>query len=159
MSRQIDLLLEEYGESHKNHTNKAIHWICVPLIFWSIVSLFYSIPNEILTEAVGESPYYNWASIALVIVLLYYLMLSKMLAVGMFAFGYIRLYLCIQINQVTTTPIWILAIIVFVLAWIGQFYGHHIEGKKPSFLKDIQFLLIGPGWLLHFIYLRLGIKY
>jgi uncharacterized membrane protein YGL010W len=48
---------------------------------------------------------------------------------------------------------------IFILAWLGQFYGHYLEGKKPSFLKDIQFLLIGPAWLLSFIFKKLGIPY
>ena len=47
---------------------------------------------------------------------------------------------------------------VFVVAWVGQFMGHHIEGKKPSFLQDVQFLLIGPAWLMAFVYRKLGIK-
>ena len=51
------------------------------------------------------------------------------------------------------------SLIIFVIAWIGQFIGHKIEGKKPSFFEDIQFLLIGPAWLLSFIYNKLGIKY
>jgi uncharacterized membrane protein YGL010W len=61
--------------------------------------------------------------------------------------------------QSQIAPLWLVSAIVFVVAWIGQFYGHKVEGKKPSFLKDIQFLLIGPAWLLHFIYRRLGIPY
>lgn len=38
---------------------------------------------------------------------------------------------------------------IFVVAWIAQFYGHHVEGKKPSFFADLQFLMIGPLWLLY----------
>ncbi len=56
-------------------------------------------------------------------------------------------------------PVWRSALVVFVVAWIGQFIGHKIEGKKPSFLQDLQFLLIGPVWLLGFIYRNLGIRY
>jgi uncharacterized membrane protein YGL010W len=37
---------------------------------------------------------------------------------------------------------------IFVVAWIGQFYGHKVEGMKPSFIKDLQFLLIGPLWVI-----------
>jgi uncharacterized membrane protein YGL010W len=51
------------------------------------------------------------------------------------------------------------ALIIFVVAWIGQFIGHKIEGKKPSFLQDVQYLLIGPAWLLHFIFKKVGIGY
>ena len=56
-------------------------------------------------------------------------------------------------------PLWILSLLVFIIAWAGQFIGHHIEKKRPSFLKDIQFLLIGPLWLLSFIYRKFEIKY
>jgi uncharacterized membrane protein YGL010W len=63
------------------------------------------------------------------------------------------------IVQWAEVPLWMVSLVIFFVAWIGQFYGHKIEGKKPSFLKDIQFLLIGPAWLMHFIYKRLGIPY
>ena len=48
---------------------------------------------------------------------------------------------------------------LFVLAWIGQFIGHKVEGKKPSFFKDLQFLLIGPAWLMSFVYRAAGLRY
>jgi uncharacterized membrane protein YGL010W len=56
-------------------------------------------------------------------------------------------------------PLWILCLALFVVAWIGQFIGHHYEGKRPSFLKDVQFLMIGPLWLLSFVYRKLRIPY
>jgi uncharacterized membrane protein YGL010W len=56
-------------------------------------------------------------------------------------------------------PLWLICLIIFVLAWIGQFYGHKVEGKKPSFFKDMQFLLIGPMWLISFIYKKMKINY
>src|SRR5262249_2722390 len=48
---------------------------------------------------------------------------------------------------------------VFVAAWIAQFVGHSIEGRKPSFFEDLQFLLIGPLWLLADGYRRVGTRY
>ena len=63
------------------------------------------------------------------------------------------------IARTINAPLWVISLIIFFVAWVGQFYGHKVEGKKPSFLKDIQFLLIGPAWLMHFIYKRLGIPY
>jgi uncharacterized membrane protein YGL010W len=68
-------------------------------------------------------------------------------------------YLSLQVQETAFYPTWAIGLAVFVISWIGQFYGHHIEGKKPSFLKDIQFLLIGPIWLLHFVYKQIGLKY
>ena len=92
-------------------------------------------------------------------VLLYYASLSISLTIGMFVFISACLFLSEILLHNELIPLWAIALIVFVLAWIGQFYGHQVEGKKPSFLKDIQFLLIGPVWLLHFIYRRIGLKY
>jgi uncharacterized membrane protein YGL010W len=158
--RKIDALLSEYGESHQNATNKSIHWICVPLIFFSIVGLIASIPASGVQRVLGEgNPYANWAGVVLILVLVYYLSLSIPLSIGMMLFGALCLFLANQISLLNIAPLWLVCVIIFVVAWIGQFYGHKVEGKKPSFLKDIQFLLIGPAWLMHFIYKRLGIPY
>ena len=157
--RKIDALLSEYGESHQNETNKAIHWICVPLIFFSVVGLIASIPSDLVQRVLGENPYSNWALVVMVLVLIYYVSLSVPLGFGMFLFALLCLFLVRLINDANIAPLWMISLIIFVVAWIGQFYGHKVEGKKPSFLKDIQFLLIGPAWLMHFIYRKLGISY
>jgi uncharacterized membrane protein YGL010W len=158
--RRIDELLTEYGQSHQNGTNKAIHWICVPLIFFSIVGLIASIPSQGVQRFMGEgNPYANWATVLLVLVLVYYVTLSIPLSIGMMLFSALCLFVANQITTISLAPLWQICIVIFILAWIGQFYGHKVEGKKPSFFKDIQFLLIGPAWLMHFIYKRLGIPY
>jgi len=157
--RKIDALLEEYGSSHKNATNKKVHWICVPLIFWSVVALLYSIPNDMLTYAFGVGYFNNWAVVVLGIVLIYYISLSIPLSFGMLVFAIICIAVARWADQLNFLPLWGIALIVFFLAWIGQFWGHKIEGKKPSFLKDLQFLLIGPAWLMHFIFKKIGVKY
>lgn len=159
--KKIDKLLNEYGQSHQNDTNKMIHWICVPLIFFSIVGLIWSIPHQILNDLIPIQPeaIVNWASLALCLVLIYYLSLSVPLFIGMVVVAIVSLYVCYMIDVHLSTPLWLISLVVFFLAWIGQFYGHKIEGKKPSFFKDIQFLLIGPAWLMHFILKKLGISY
>ena len=85
------------------------------------------------------------------------LCLSPSLAVGFLLFSMVCLYLCGLIEQ-SSTPLWMVSIGLFVAAWVVQFWGHKVEGKKPSFLKDVEFLMIGPAWLLSFIYERLGIR-
>ena len=156
--RKIDQLFAEYGESHQNGTNKTIHWICVPLIFLSIIGLVASIPSGPVQVVLGAgNPYANWATVALMLVIIYYVSLSIWLAVAMAGFG----LLCLEIVEhlALIGPLWMISLGIFVVAWIGQFYGHKIEGKKPSFLKDIQFLLIGPAWLMHLIFRKLGVPY
>ncbi len=151
--RTIQEWLTEYGESHQNSTNKAIHWICVPVIFFSIVGLLYAIKLPFF----WNNHQLNVAMFVIAIVILYYAKLSPSLAIGMFVYCIVCLLLAHFVEVIGIIPLWQLSIIVFVLAWIGQFYGHKVEGKKPSFLKDLQFLLIGPAWLMSFIYKKLGI--
>jgi uncharacterized membrane protein YGL010W len=158
--RRIDQLLSEYGESHRNETNKAIHWVCVPLIFFSVIGLIASIPSGFVQSLLGNgNPYANWATVLLVLVLVYYVTLSLSLGLGMMLFSALCLYVANFIVRLDFAPLWAVSVAIFVLAWIAQFFGHKIEGKKPSFFKDVQFLLIGPAWLMHFIYKRLGIPY
>lgn len=155
-SRKINQLLSEYGESHQNKINKTIHWICVPIIFFSIFGLIRSIP---VPEFMATIPYLSWASVLLTLALVYYLTLSIPLFLGFVLFGAIVVMGNEIIYSYGKHYLLIFSALVFVLAWIGQFIGHSIEGKKPSFFKDLQFLLVGPAWLMHFIYKKIGIPY
>jgi uncharacterized membrane protein YGL010W len=151
--KSLQQWLAEYGESHQNQTNKTIHWICVPAIFFCVVGFLHGIK---LPWLISGTPV-NVAMIVLVLVILYYFSLSKTLWIGMVLFGLLCLWLCHLIESWGRIQLWLFCLITFVLAWIGQFYGHNVEGKKPSFFKDIQFLLIGPAWLMSFVYKKLGI--
>lgn len=150
--RRIDALLEEYGESHQNPTNKLVHWICVPVIFWTVMAGVYALPAPTILGAAG------WLLIVMLLALSYYLVLSPRLTIGLLAF----VALCYAIIIVVVSAgytVWKVAVVLFVLAWIGQFWGHKVEGKKPSFFKDLRFLLIGPAWLLSFLYRKAGLRY
>jgi len=151
--KTIQQWLSEYGESHQNETNELIHWICVPSIFFSITGMLYSIklPFEI------GGIHGNVAMIAMTLAMIYYISLSKTLWVGLLIFTFVCFSLSYLIEKWGIAPLWLVCVIIFVLAWIGQFYGHKVEGKKPSFFKDIQFLLIGPAWLMSFVYAKLRI--
>lgn len=155
--KTADQWFSEYGESHQNPINEIVHWICVPSIVLSLIALLWAIP---VPQPVRDiSPYINLGTIMIVLSLLFYLRLSIPLAVGMLLFSALTVAIILAYNQAGLAPLWVAAITVFVVAWIGQFIGHKIEGKKPSFFKDVQFLLIGPIWLLHFVYRKLGIPY
>lgn len=138
----------DYAVSHQNETNQAIHYICVPAIFFSIVGLLMSIPSGILAEVfAADFPVIeNWAVVILIPALIFYFRLSFSMGFKVFLFA----VFCIVGNYFIslTAPLWLVSLIIFAVAWIGQFYGHKIEGKKPSFLKDLQFLLIGPAWII-----------
>jgi uncharacterized membrane protein YGL010W len=153
--KEIDRYFEHYGESHRNRVNKTIHWLAVPAIFFSMLGLIWSIP---VPPSLQFTPYFNWASVAIALVLYYYYRFSPAIAFGMLLVIFIMSYLIVQIEQ-SGASLWRVCIWLFVIAWAFQFIGHKIERKKPSFLEDIRYLLIGPAWLLHFIYRKLGLKY
>jgi len=128
--KSITEWFDEYSESHQNSTNKQIHWLCVPAILFSIIGIIAHF-STLLT------------ALLLVLTLIFYARLDLVLAVAMAALLVIMAWL------IYTLPVGVgFYIAIFVIAWVGQFYGHKVEGKKPSFFKDLQFLLIGPVWCM-----------
>lgn len=154
--KSIHQWFDEYGESHQNQTNKIIHWICIPLIFWSIIALLSLIPIDFLIK----SNFIHLGTIIVILGLIFYLKLSFKIFLGMFFVSFYVLWDVYFWHQIIgQNNLLIVSLTMFFLAWILQFIGHKIEGKKPSFIKDIQFLLIGPAWLLGFVYKKIGIKF
>lgn len=154
--RPVQNWLDEYAESHRTVTNKFIHWICVPLIMLSGVGLIWCIPVPGAWAA--RSVFFNWGVLLMVVALIYYYVLAWRLALGMTLVTAAMVFVVYGVS-LATVPAWRVWVIVFVAAWIGQFIGHKVEGKKPSFFKDLQFLLIGPLWLLAFVYRRFSLAY
>ena len=143
----------EYSQYHKNKTNKLIHWVCVPMIMFTLFGLLSLINYSIYNI--------NILQIFIILSLLFYLRLSISLSIGMLIISILFYY--ITTNIISTIflnkgQLLIIYIGIFTIAWIGQFIGHKIEGEKPAFFKDLQFLLIGPVWLLSFIYNKFNIR-
>ena len=141
-ARNVDRLLERYGEFHRNRANKAIHWVCVPLIVWSVLGALWSVSPVAVYVGIGAA-------------MAFYLWLSLPLALGMLGVTALMAWSLTLLGPQAL----IVSIAVFVAAWIGQFIGHILEGRKPAFLEDVRSLLIGPVWLLADLYRRLGIAY
>ena len=141
--RSVDILLEQYAESHRNPTNELIHCICVPAIVFSVLGMLWAI--------------HPWAAFGVIAAsLIYYLTLSLSFALGMAVM--VAVFVAI-LNLMPVGAVLPVSITVFVVAWIGQFIGHKIEGRKPSFFDDLRFLAIGPLFILGVWYRRLGIGY
>jgi uncharacterized membrane protein YGL010W len=141
--RPLDSLLATYGESHLHPANEVIHFVCVPVIAFSLLGLLWAVQPLVAAGLVVAS-------------LFYYFTLSVSFALGMLLMSGAMLGILALLPQAW---VWQISAAVFVLAWIGQFIGHKIEGKKPSFFDDVRFLLIGPLFVLSFLYRRLKISY
>jgi uncharacterized membrane protein YGL010W len=142
-THRVHSLIATYAESHQHPTNEVIHFVCVPVIMFSLLGLVWSVsPIAALVLVAGS--------------LVYYFALSVPLAVGMLLLSAAMVALLSALPQAHLLTV---SVAVFVLAWIGQFIGHKIEGKKPAFFDDVRFLLIGPLFVLGFLYRRLRIAY
>lgn len=151
--RRIDELLTSYSNDHQNAINQRVHLICVPLIVWTVTAFLWCIPVPTRFLLPGF-----WFAFVLFFTWMYYWRLSKSLAlgaaIGFTVFGFINVLI---IEKFGINGLFRSVIVVFVLAWIGQFIGHKWEGKKPSFFTDLVYLLIGPLWTLSKLYKRVGI--
>ena len=154
--RSLGDWLTEYGDSHRHPTNKLLHWICVPPIVLAVLGFLWSVPVPAALAAI--SPWLNWATLAAAAAVIYYLLLSRSLGAGVLV-AFVVLLAIVEWLGHLPWPLWVTSLAIFVLAWTGQFIGHALEGKRPSFFKDLQFLLIGPLWLLAAAYRRLRLRY
>ena len=140
--RKVDTLLAHYGDSHQNTSNELIHFVAIPLIVVSLVGLMFAV-----------HPYIAYAFMAASMV--YYARLSMVFLVSMAVFSAGVLWLVhamgAQVLQIS--------LVIFVGAWIAQFIGHKLEGKKPSFFEDIQYLWVGPLFVLSKLYEKLGVRW
>lgn len=141
--RTVNDWFGNYSKDHRHPTNRVIHWICVPAILWSVIAALWVIP---VPAAVGRPGF--WAAMAMVASFAFYWRMSKPIGFAMLIV-FVALGLLTEWLYRTLGPsdlLW-LALAVFVVAWIGQFIGHKIEGARPSFFTDLAYLLIGPAWL------------
>ncbi len=152
--RDIERLFNEYAESHQNHTNKLIHQLAVPLIYFSVIGLVWAIP---VPDWIAQYDI-NFAHLLVLPVLYYYFLLSGPIGAAMTLLT-IACFLVIEQIALSALPVWQVSVAVFVVMWVLQFIGHAIEGKRPSFLTDLKFLLIGPAWVWGGWLKRLNIGY
>ena len=141
-TRRVDQLLAHYGENHQNPRNEVIHFIAIPLIALSLLGMLYAL-----------HPYVAYAF--LVASMVYYVRLSMVFFASMALFSAAMLAIVLALGQ-QVLPI---SIAIFVGAWVLQFIGHKMEGKKPSFLEDLQYLWIGPLFVLAKLFGKMGVRW
>ena len=146
--------LQEYALSHTNATNQAIHFVCVPLIYFTVFAFLYCVPLYV----VGNGLTLTLAHVAFLFVAIYFLILSPSIGIGMILYTCLCLITCMSIQFITGGYLGWIALAIFITAWAFQFWGHSVEGRKPSFFKDVQFLLIGPMWVLSKVYSKAGLN-
>ncbi|UTH75996.1 DUF962 domain-containing protein [Chromobacterium sp. IIBBL 290-4] len=142
--KTLNQWLTDYDESHRHPFNIAMHKLCVPLIALSLLGMLQAIPGPL-----------SWAWLLWLLAGLWYARLSLKVAAAMALMSGVAL-LALETLRGMGAPVGVGSLLVFIAAWLGQFIGHAREGKKPSFIQDLQFLLVGPLWTLRGLWRRLG---
>lgn len=154
-ARPLDRYFASYSDDHRNAVNQRIHVVAVPAILWSVVAILWCLPPLITWFQQGI-----WAALAMFAAWAYYNRLSRPLGLGMLAVFFFCGCLCRLLEARLGLPglLWT-GVGVFVVAWIAQFVGHRFEGRRPSFLTDLTYLLIGPAWVLAKVYRQMDWDY
>jgi len=151
--RTLDDWFEGYGNDHRHPVNRTIHWVCVPLILWSVIALLWALP---VPPMIGRNGL--WAAVMMFFAFNFYWRLSRRMGLAMLVvlvlFGGLT---AILYRPLGAMPLAILAGFVLIAAWISQFIGHVIEGRHPSFFTHLSYLLIGPAWLLSKLLRHVGL--
>jgi uncharacterized membrane protein YGL010W len=141
-TRRVDELLAHYGESHQNPGNEVIHFIAIPLIMLSLVGMLFAL-----------HPWVAYAFVAASMV--YYARLSVVFLVTMAVISMLAFVIVVAMGR----HVLAISVAIFVGAWTMQFIGHKMEGKKPSFFEDLQYLWVGPLFVLSKLFVRLGVRW
>ncbi len=151
--RTMQSWLDSYSADHRNPTNQIAHWLCVPPIVWSVIALLWTVPVPASFLRPGA-----WAVLVMVLAFYWYWRRSQVLAAALLlAFALLTGLTYWAFNALGAVQLRYLAVAVFAVAWIGQFVGHHFEGRRPSFLTDLSYLLIGPAWLMAKLLRKFGV--
>jgi len=142
--RKVDTLLQHYGLSHTHPVNEVIHFVAIPAIMLSLNGLLFAVHPALVLLLIAAS-------------LVYYARLSWPFTLCMLLLSSVMLAL---VDAMDAAGVLVQASVgIFVVAWIFQFIGHHLEGKKPSFFEDLQYLLVGPLFVLSKAFERLGVRW
>ena len=153
--RTAEEWFSSYSRDHQNPVNRAIHWVCVPAILWAVIAALWTLPVPGALSPPGV-----WSWLAMTFALVFYFRMSRSLGFAMLAlFALLFVLTDFLYGALGPRTLLALAAIVFVAAWVGQFVGHIYEGKRPSFLTDLSYLMVGPAWLMSKLMRRVGLAH
>jgi uncharacterized membrane protein YGL010W len=157
--RPVDRWFTAYSQDHQHPLNQRLHVFCVPAIVWSLMAVLYVVPTpEMFAPALP--PFGVVAGLLAALSVMFWLWLSLPLGMGITLLTVVGLWInSLILESMGPTALLAIGAVVFIVAWIGQFIGHHIEGRRPSFFTDLVYLMIGPPWVLAKGYRSLGLRW
>ncbi len=152
--RPAEEWLRQYGRHHADGANHLLHRLMIPFFVTSVVGLLWAIP---VPAAFREAtPVLNWGTVFLMAAIVYYFILSISLAFGALPFLALVVWAVMWLDRLAY-PLWMSCAALLVTAWMGQRISHRGPGNRPSLIGDLQYVMLGPVWLIAALYRRLGI--
>ena len=144
--------LASYASVHRDGRNKAMHFVGIPLIVFSLLLVLSLWHFEIggrdwtLSLAVAMAAVLGWMALDLGIGILMGFVIAP------------AWYGAVVLATALGSPsaVWGTFTVLFVGGWVLQFLGHHYEGKRPALLDNIFQGFIGPMFLVAELLVVLG---
>ena len=145
--------LTRYAAYHRDRRNIWTHFVGIPMIVFSVILALEPLSFSVAGWAVSA------AAIVAIVSCIYYLRLDWALGAAM---AVVLFFMCAGASEIEPrlgagSTLW-LALAIFVVGWILQFWGHKFEGMKPAFFDDVMGLAIGPLFVCAEAFFMLGAK-
>ena len=154
--RPADEWLQQYSRHHADGADQLLHRLMIPLLVTSVVGLLWAIP--VPTTFREATPVLNWGTIFLMAAIVYYFILSISLAFGALPIIASVVWAVMWLDRLSY-PLWMSSAALLITAWMGLRVSHRSPGLRPSLIGDLQYVMLGPVWLVSALYRRLGIPY
>jgi len=141
-----------YAAYHQDTRNKATHFVGVPLIVFSLM-----IPLGWLRADVGGVSL-SAALVVTSVLLLYYLVLDIPLGLAMGAVFALMLWGAEPLSQATLAASLGWFVVLFIVGWGLQLWGHVYEGRKPALVDNLFQIFVAPIFLAAEVFFALGYK-
>ena len=141
-----------YAAYHQDARNKATHFVGVPLIAFSLM-----IPLGWLRVDLGGFPL-SAALVVTAVLLAYYLVLDIPLGLAMCAVFALMLWGAEPLSQASLGISAALFLVLFVVGWALQLWGHVYEGRKPALVDNLFQVFVAPIFLAAEVFFALGYK-
>lgn len=144
-----------YAAYHRNPVNRAIHFVFVPAIVWTLMIALDKLPLFTVSNVTVTA-----AFVITAVLLTWYIALDLSLGIAATAVFTVLLVGAIQINAtVSPAAAWGIAGGLFVASWIFQFVGHGVwEKRRPALMDNLFQVFVAPMFIISETAFSLGFR-
>ena len=160
--RYINACFDKYSPCYSTTAAKITTGIIISLILFSLLGLMWAIPFSYLKFLGKYNGFFNWASFFIALCVYGYYKLSPVLSYFIFFILFAFSYGIMQLDlwhKYGGPALWLICMIIFIVSFTVQVTTFRMENRRYSLTDNLQFILISPVWLLHFVLKRFTVRY